>query len=645
MIEVAKSLTVGQTNTPLDARTRIDALADMETIPNPFLGMIVYCIETAQHYKITALKPKQIGALTVPNAAVDTFAPFSASDPSNTLLSPGALALGKDSVVGGYMANVDDINAENFTLTLTSLDTEPLDPEKYVVGESVYLAHNPLFNDPAALEILTVTPNYAEDEVTVENIVLAVIPPAEFTMPTINEDMRALAIVADPDCDTTAFSAGQNNVVSGESAGSHGSYNLVAGIASHSFGVGNSLFGDMLYVTGSGNLVEGSSLTVDGVSNVVKGMLNGVSGNSNTVNGQGLYVLGEMINMDGVNGMAVGRSITMSDCNLSVAIGTQLTVTAKSSITAGYKLTNAADHSMLVGRYGELTKEAKNEGAFIVAGGEHNAPLEVFAVRSRKNVLNPLYNSALDPQNTGTDSTGERQYLPEPAARTTYAGQLTPKAQSVTLSGSQTVTIDADKYSRVILAGTGTATFTLENWQDGDKCELVIDTSAITPVIPIAWIMPDIDLTADPRLYVLEIAQIGTSIFVAIKYPDIAESGASDAELSEHVADMVRHITSTERTNWNAKADAISDYAEILTTSGTYTPSYANGDFIRVILSGNMTIFNPTTIPSSGKAMQVEVTTGSHVLTVGSSTYSNGVFLLHYYRSGTNIRRALMEVI
>eukprot|EP00831_Metopus_contortus_P074538 TRINITY_DN6807_c0_g5_i2.p4 TRINITY_DN6807_c0_g5~~TRINITY_DN6807_c0_g5_i2.p4 ORF type:complete len:296 (+),score=55.30 TRINITY_DN6807_c0_g5_i2:1240-2127(+) len=35
-----------------------------------------------------------------------------------------------------------------------------------------------------------------------------------------------------------------------------------------------------------------------------------------------------------------------------------------------------------------------------------------------------------------------------------------------------------------------------------------------------------------------------------------SSGGTSNAELSEHVADTVRHITSTERTNWNNKANA-----------------------------------------------------------------------------------------
>ena len=60
-------------NTPLDARARIAALADVATIENPALGGIFYCVATGKHYRITSLKSKVIGALTVENAAVDTY--------------------------------------------------------------------------------------------------------------------------------------------------------------------------------------------------------------------------------------------------------------------------------------------------------------------------------------------------------------------------------------------------------------------------------------------------------------------------------------------------------------------------------------------------------------------------------------------
>ena len=71
-IEVANSLIVGQTNTPLDARTRIATLADTATVANPFVGMRVYVLDEAKSYIVKSLKDKLIGAYTVPDAQIDT---------------------------------------------------------------------------------------------------------------------------------------------------------------------------------------------------------------------------------------------------------------------------------------------------------------------------------------------------------------------------------------------------------------------------------------------------------------------------------------------------------------------------------------------------------------------------------------------
>ena len=72
-IETSGALRPGTTDTPLDQRSRVATLAEIPALSLPDLGQIVYCLETARYYKVTALKSKQIGALTVPDAAVDAF--------------------------------------------------------------------------------------------------------------------------------------------------------------------------------------------------------------------------------------------------------------------------------------------------------------------------------------------------------------------------------------------------------------------------------------------------------------------------------------------------------------------------------------------------------------------------------------------
>lgn len=72
-IELSNGLIIGKTNTPLDVRTRIESLAGVGDIENPFVGLIFYSLAEERHFKVKSLKPKQIGALEVPDAAIDEY--------------------------------------------------------------------------------------------------------------------------------------------------------------------------------------------------------------------------------------------------------------------------------------------------------------------------------------------------------------------------------------------------------------------------------------------------------------------------------------------------------------------------------------------------------------------------------------------
>ena len=75
-IQVASSLLPGKTNTPLDARSVVATVADISAIELPYVGLLVYCKADGKYYKITSLKAKTIGALSVANAAVDSYEEF-----------------------------------------------------------------------------------------------------------------------------------------------------------------------------------------------------------------------------------------------------------------------------------------------------------------------------------------------------------------------------------------------------------------------------------------------------------------------------------------------------------------------------------------------------------------------------------------
>lgn len=64
---------ISKTNMPTRVGSRIETLEEMEKIPNPAEGMIVYVRSTGEYYSIKSLKSKVVGGVTVENSVVDTY--------------------------------------------------------------------------------------------------------------------------------------------------------------------------------------------------------------------------------------------------------------------------------------------------------------------------------------------------------------------------------------------------------------------------------------------------------------------------------------------------------------------------------------------------------------------------------------------
>lgn len=64
---------ISRTDMPTRVGCRIETLAEMEKIPNPFVGQIVYVRSTDGYYSIKTLKGKDIGGITVENSVVATY--------------------------------------------------------------------------------------------------------------------------------------------------------------------------------------------------------------------------------------------------------------------------------------------------------------------------------------------------------------------------------------------------------------------------------------------------------------------------------------------------------------------------------------------------------------------------------------------
>ena len=81
------------TDTPLDNRSRVSTIAGIGNIPLAWKGMLVYCEENGNTYKVTSLKPKRSGPVEIENYYPATWVEFGSggSTPSPT---PSAIDAG-----------------------------------------------------------------------------------------------------------------------------------------------------------------------------------------------------------------------------------------------------------------------------------------------------------------------------------------------------------------------------------------------------------------------------------------------------------------------------------------------------------------------------------------------------------------------
>lgn len=78
-IAVGKGLIIGQKNTPTRVGDRIATISEMESIPNPWKGMLVYVEDENLYYIVTSLKAKKVGPVTIADSLVDTYEKFDQS--------------------------------------------------------------------------------------------------------------------------------------------------------------------------------------------------------------------------------------------------------------------------------------------------------------------------------------------------------------------------------------------------------------------------------------------------------------------------------------------------------------------------------------------------------------------------------------
>lgn len=75
-VAVGKGFIIGQKNTPTRVGDRIASISEMQSIPNPWKGMLVYVEDEGLYYIVTSLKAKKVGPITIADAMVDAYKVF-----------------------------------------------------------------------------------------------------------------------------------------------------------------------------------------------------------------------------------------------------------------------------------------------------------------------------------------------------------------------------------------------------------------------------------------------------------------------------------------------------------------------------------------------------------------------------------------
>lgn len=436
---------------------------------------------------------------------------------------------GKGHVIGGYAARITEYDESAKRVTLA----EDADMTKFSAGATA------TFNwagTSASAEEKFASAEIATVDAT--NRTLTFSATLDGAMPDIEKNAAWVRVI-DPDRDSAASAHGEYNFVTGDDAHGQGYCNSATGVGAFASGAYNNVPGDFSEAHGVGNTVAGENNVAFGGNNTGIGGNNSVlptaqmcftAGNGNIAKGQSQIMLGCSNELTGHTCGVLGSANKDAEgASFHVMLGWGNFTDAAYTVTGGYCNRNHAKRASMSGVFGELSSSAENEGAFAVGGGEKKGSERVtFIHRSRRPVLNPLYNSSKDSGNTGTDSDGNAKYLAEMGASTEYAGTLKPMSKTVTVTDGGTLEFDPGEYSRYILTGSGSVTLGVSDaMADGDSIQIVLDTSKVTPTFPAGWVTLGVDVTTLPGLYVLEIAKVGTTIFYKTLFPDSQGGGGT----------------------------------------------------------------------------------------------------------------------
>lgn len=383
--------------------------------------------------------------------------------------------------------------------------------------------------------------SYEKNYYTLFNGTYAIITPSHFllvlnkaiatdeTTLTLNSigtlDDPMLAAVASVNGDFSASVIGDSNASVGFNSFTGGNSNHNLAHFSCVFGLDNVNAGELSLVYGVDNKNYSVKSVILGNSNVTGGDTNYVMGTANRTHGYYSLTVGSMNTVTGITQLAIGYNNRLYG-NRSIAVGSQVTISSKASESLGIGNHIEVNQEKAIAIGASVARAAENKEGVFFPG---------VSIRTRKAVLNPLYNPENDPSRTGVDTDNNSQYesSEEQAYSLTYKGHLQTETETIVTTGN--VTLDHDQYARWVLTGTGAVALQLDNWLDGDVGTVVVDTTKQTITIPDAWQTPGADITSSPGVYVLEIHQVGETVYYGILCPNQSGSDATADSLQTQI--------------------------------------------------------------------------------------------------------------
>ena len=418
---------------------------------------------------------------------------------------------GRGHITGGYCAGISAYSEANnvFTITLMAINNDDLDMTKFQIGQPLYLNIPDAADTENGEDLQYQTRTIQNVDANKQTITLdASIYNANVTEIVPDE---CFCMVNDPERDDNATTYGDKNYVTGVRAHAHGSWNSVTGMCAEASGIENIASGIAAKAQGTHSIASGNSSHAEGIKTIASGFCAHAQGSTTKATGDTSFAGGTATVASGNNSYVWGVHST-AEGDFSCVHGTNCTAKGINSTAIGYNVHAEAARCHIIGMNGKLEATLENEGAIAFAGGTWDELELPFIFRMKRAIVNPEYDAALDPEQSGVDSNGQSQHILNPAYSMIYSGRIKPVTMT---SDAAELILNHDLYSRWT-AEAQSVSLSLQNWEDGDYGEVVFSGELI---LPDEWIKCN-NMTNNYPKNILQIEKIGENVFCQLKYKE-----------------------------------------------------------------------------------------------------------------------------